>query len=280
MSASDHAVRVSGLRVEAGGRVLLSVPDLAIQAGERVALVGANGAGKSTLLKVMGATLKPDEGKVEVLGVCLPHRGLTRERARAWRSQVGQVHQGLHLVPRLTALENVLIGALARRQELPAWRSWIRCYPVPLVEEAHHALARVALADRAGARADCLSGGERQKVALARLMLQRPRLLLADEPTAALDPAAAAQAAGVLRELARKATLVTVVHQPELLPLLADRVVGLSHGAIVFDLPIEQVNPAILERLYGSAAPAPPHVTSPVPRRAARLLPRGQSVRS
>jgi phosphonate transport system ATP-binding protein len=105
-------------------------------------------------------------------------------------------------------------------------------------------------------RADRLSGGERQKVSLARLRLQRPKLLLADEPTSALDPAAALQACDALAALAADATLLTVVHDTELLPHLADRVIGLREGRLVFDVPLQALSPDLLKNLYETGDPA------------------------
>lgn len=255
--ASDGlVVRINDLAVEADGRVLLQLPRLQIAAGERVAIVGANGAGKSTLLRVLGGFVRPARGEVEVLGRRLDT--LDRAGWRRLRFETGQLLQGLHLVPRLTARENVLIGALAR-PGLPAWRSWARCFPPALVAEADAALDTLGLAAMRHLRADRLSGGERQKVGLARLQLQRPRLVLADEPTAALDPAATAQACAALCLAAAEATLLTVVHQPSLLPLLADRVIGLDAGRIVFDCPLAAVDAALLDALYAAPArPAPP----------------------
>lgn len=125
--ASDGlVVRINDLAVEADGRVLLQLPRLQIAAGERVAIVGANGAGKSTLLRVLGGFVRPARGEVEVLGRQLDT--LDRAGWRRLRFETGQLLQGLHLVPRLTARENVPIGALAR-PGLPAWRSWARCFP-------------------------------------------------------------------------------------------------------------------------------------------------------
>jgi phosphonate transport system ATP-binding protein len=253
------AVGIEGARVGVGTRVLLEVTRLAINAGEHVAIVGPNGAGKSSLLKLIGALSMAQQGQVQVLGRSIGPQGaaaagpLRAEECRALRRETGLLMQGLHLVPCLTARENVLIGALARLRGVDAWRSLLRWYPSALVEEADGALASLGLADRAGTRADRLSGGERQKVALARVQLQRPRLLLADEPTSALDPAATTQVCHALRAWASEPgrTLVTVVHDLDLLPLLANRVIGMAAGRLQWDLPISEVTASMLQDLYG-----------------------------
>jgi len=235
------------------------VPSLTVRHGERVALIGPNGAGKSSLLKVLGGFASASQGHVVVLGREVTGAGPNAMDAAQWRAlraEIGQVMQGLHLVARLSALENVVLGALARPGAMPLWRSWLRCYPESLLREARQALADLGLEDRIDTRADHLSGGERQKVSLARLRLQRPKLLLADEPTSALDPAAALQACDALAALAADATLLTVVHDTELLPHLADRVIGLREGRLVFDVPLQALSPDLLKNLYETGDPA------------------------
>jgi phosphonate transport system ATP-binding protein len=275
-----QAVQLQAVRVQAAGRLLLQLPALQVAAGERVAIVGPNGAGKSTLLKLLAGqwAAQQVQGQVHVLGRWLhadtasalpPADAAAR---RLLRREVGLLLQGLHLVPRLTARENVLVGALGRLQGAQALRSWCRWYPPALVAEADAALARLGLADRVHTRCDQLSGGERQKVALARVQLQAPRLLLADEPTSALDPAATRQAcAALLAAVAQPGcTLVTVVHDLALLPLLATRVIGLAEGRVCWDKPLAALSPELLQALYASPAQAAataeaPDMASPQP---------------
>jgi phosphonate transport system ATP-binding protein len=274
------AVRLEDVQVVIGDRVLLDVPRLAIEPGERVAIVGPNGAGKSTLLKLMGALIQARQGHVQVLGHSIGTDGEAEDRCakrrlgpqdrRALRRDTGLLMQGLHLVPRLSARENVLIGALSRLRGAQALRSWCRRYPQDLVAEADAALAALGLADRSDTRADRLSGGERQKVALARLQLQRPRLLLADEPTSALDPAATREVCRALCAVAAAPgrTLLTVVHDLELLPVLATRVLGMAEGRVRWDRPLGEVTPSLLQALYewhaADMTPAAPFGPAPV----------------
>jgi phosphonate transport system ATP-binding protein len=270
----DAVIDIRHLQVEAGGHRLLDVPALTLWAGERVALIGPNGAGKSSLLRVVGGFLPASRGHVTVLG---RHFGsidaptLTRRQWRLLRAEVGQVMQGLHLVPRLTALENVALGALARPGAMPLWRSWLRWYPHALRHEANTALADLGLAHRLHTRADQLSGGERQKVGLARLRLQQPRLILADEPTSALDPSATQLACQALLSIAQQATLLTVVHDPALLPLLVDRVIGLKDGQVAFDVSVHGLSTALLDPLYGDKQDNPAHHPAPHAPWSARL---------
>jgi phosphonate transport system ATP-binding protein len=245
-------VEMENVVVMAHGRAIVDNVTLKIHAGERIAIIGPNGAGKSTLIKLLSGMVQPRHGKVRVLDWNL-FRPLRPRELRRLRAKVGQVFQGLHLVQRLTVLENVLLGSLARNR---SWLTWLRLFSVSQMEQAESALQKMGLIGKADVRADRLSGGERQKTAIARMMMQQASLILADEPTAALDPVASADIAHILSSLSRKtqATLITVVHDPSLLPLLADRVIGLRHGHIVFDLPTEEVGDQALNGLYRETA--------------------------
>ena len=248
MNASDAVIRLEALNVVAGGRSLLADVTLLVQAKERIAVIGANGAGKTTLLKTLTGMMLPSSGSVEVLGRQLSGAVAPLE-LRQLRSRIGQVFQGLHLVGRLSALENVLIGALGRSQSI--W-TCARLFPADERDRAQAALEAVGMGHVAAFRVDRLSGGERQKVAVARALNQNPDLILADEPTANLDPIAAGEVADLLTRIAeeRKVTLITVAHTLSLLPNLAERIVGLKSGRIVFDEAIDAIDQSQMQQLY------------------------------
>jgi phosphonate transport system ATP-binding protein len=240
-------VHASGLQVSAGAQVLLRGLDLQVQAGEQVALVGHNGAGKSSLLRALSGFGQVTQGQLTVLGTNLS-QARAHSTLRQLRCQVAQVHQGLHLVGRLSALDNVLIGGAGR---FTSPRSWWRRWPVAERDAAMAALARVGMAHAAARRTDALSGGERQKVAIARALHQQAPLLLADEPTASLDAQAADDVTALLASVAREraATLICVVHDLDLVPRLAQRVIALRRGGVVADLPVDAQTPAHLRAL-------------------------------
>lgn len=175
--------------------------------GESVAITGPSGCGKSTLLQIIGALDHPTSGKVWLEEKNLADLGET-ELAAIRNEKVGFVFQAHHLLPQCTALENVLIPALARRNKVPE----------DLIERGRNLLNRVGLAQRFDQPAARLSGGEAQRVALVRALINSPRLLLADEPTGSLDAASAKSIADLLRQLNReeKVALVVATHSPEL----------------------------------------------------------------
>lgn len=239
-------INIQNLEMVIAGRRILKVDSLRIAHGEKVAILGRNGAGKSTLLRCLNGFAKPTAGRIQVnQRQVFPLR--RESELRAVRAEVGQVLQGLHLVGRLSAMENVLVGGLAR---MPAFRSWARIFTTEEKRCAQNALAAVGMAHLADKRADRLSGGERQKVAIARMLMQQPQLVLADEPTAALDPTAADEVCELLVKASEKATLITVVHNVGLVPLLSHRVIGLKEGEVVLDCASEQLTLQQLDDLY------------------------------
>lgn len=231
---ASSAVRVRGLSKAYDGRPVLSGVDLDVAEGSAVALIGANGTGKSTLLRCLIRLVEPTAGRIDVLG-----REVTalsgRELARV-RSGVGFVFQKHNLVPRLSALSNVVHGVQARAA---GPRTWLQSLARGAVrDEALACLEMVGLADFARQRADQLSGGQSQRVAIARMLMQRPKLVLADEPDASLDPRSGADVMRLLYDLAKVQglTLVVISHRVEHTIAYSDRIVGLAGGKITLDL--------------------------------------------
>ena len=192
-----------------GGDAIVLLDDLSLElaAGDTVAITGASGCGKSTLLNLLGTLDTPDSGSIEIMGERTDHLK-EKALARIRSEMIGFVFQLHHLLPQLSALENVLLPTLARRD--PAHRREVR-------ERAENLLAAVGLSDRLCHRPDQLSGGERQRTAVARALINTPRLLLADEPTGALDERNAEGVVALLTQLALEdgLALVTVTHDPE-----------------------------------------------------------------
>ncbi|HUN47232.1 MAG TPA: phosphonate ABC transporter ATP-binding protein [Stellaceae bacterium] len=234
------------------GRVALRQANLRVEAGELVIVLGSNGSGKSTLLRCIVRLIDPTEGSIKV-----GDRDLTRLSGRALRrarTALAMISQHANLVKRRSVLANVACGALGRCGDL---RSRFGALPQEELDFARRCLAEVALEAQARQRAGTLSGGQAQRCAIARALAQRPRVLLADEPVASLDPEAAEDIMRLLRRLATEDNLavICVLHQPELAYRYADRIVGIRDGAIQFDLPAEQAAAGAVSTLYtGKAA--------------------------
>jgi phosphonate transport system ATP-binding protein len=248
-SAAAGSFALSAACVTLGGAPVLRDVDLTVGRGEAVALIGPSGAGKTTLLRLLTGAVAPSSGIVEVEGRDLSRLGgadLRRQRAR-----LGFVHQDLRLVPNLRVVQNVLSGRLGRLGVAGTLGLMLRPAAADLAE-AHRILERVGLEDRMFERVDRLSGGQAQRVAVARALFQQPGLLAADEPVASVDPARARSVIELLTRLCREdgLTLCVSLHDPDLVRDFFPRVVGLRRGRVVFDRAAADVDDAALRALY------------------------------
>ena len=235
----------------ANGKVALTNFNITVSAGEIVIVLGGNGSGKTTLLRCVSRTLTPSAGEVWVNGTDLVP--LNGERLRRARLELAVISQQASLVRRRSVLANVAAGALGRLGGI--WTAF-GGLPAAELEAAHGHLEEVGLDHLAHQRAGTLSGGQAQRVAIARALAQHPRVLLADEPIASLDPEAAEDIMRLLRRLAAEENLAVlcVLHQVELAYAYADRLVGIRNGHMVFDLPRSDLSRETVRQLYLSEA--------------------------
>lgn len=215
-----------------------------IPSGSFTVILGPSGAGKSTLLRTINGLEMPSAGMVQV-----DERLVTHASLREIRSQVGMVFQHFNLVERLSVITNVLTGRLSHRSWLG---SLLYLFKRCDMDIAHDALIRVGLTDKAWNRADRLSGGQQQRVGIARALAQQPRVILADEPVASLDPVTSEEIMGLLREICTRdgITVVVNLHQVQLAKRFADRVIGLNEGVVVYDGAASGLDRATLCRIY------------------------------
>lgn len=228
-----------------GSLVALAPLDLAIGTGERVALAGPSGSGKSTLLYILAGLIQPDDGQL-----FLDSKPATDlQPGRQLSESVGLIQQQLDLVTQLPVVQNVLAGRLG---QWSLWRSLTSLFSARERNSALDALSRLGIADKIDEPTSQLSGGEQQRVAIARLMLQAPKITLADEPVSSLDPARADEILGLLSALATDTggALIASLHSPDLIQAHFTRVIGLREGVIQFDIPARELTAPVLEALY------------------------------
>lgn len=249
--------------IHPNGHCALSRIALSAQRGEMLAVIGPSGAGKTSLLRLLGTSLRPSEGAVSLLGSqpwALAPRELRRLRAR-----IGSIHQAPPIPPRQRVVTAILAGRLG---SWPLWKSLASlAYPADIAG-AHSVLASLELGDRLFDRCDRLSGGQLQRVGVARALYQQPELLLADEPVSAMDPTLADLTVGRLVGEARDRgiTLAASLHAVDLALRWFPRIVGLRGGEVLFDLPVERVTEPLLRDLYGAEADVlPRHLSQAEP---------------
>jgi phosphonate transport system ATP-binding protein len=241
-----------------GPRILSNV-SLRFAPGEFVVILGLSGAGKSTFLRCLNRLIDPTAGKI-----CVPRHlvmggsafpgsldvvAMSASELRKWRRKVGMIFQQFNLVKRLSVLQNVLSGSLGYQAWLPSIFRW---FPAAERDRALMNLERVGLLEQAYQRADTLSGGQQQRVAIARALMQRPAVILADEPVASLDPKLSVVILDILSRVAREdgITVLVSLHVLELARRYADRVVGFQGGQVVFDGTPDALTDAHVDRIY------------------------------
>lgn len=221
---------------------------LEIKQGEFVAIIGLSGAGKSTLLRTINRMHDISEGSLTVDGQEV--NNLAGKDLRKFRRKVGMVFQSFNLVTRTTVINNVLTS---RVPDMPLWKSIIGLYSKEDKVIALEALDKVGILDKAYVRADQLSGGQQQRVALARTLAQKPEIILADEPVAALDPITAKQVMDDFKKINKELNMSVLIniHHVDLALKYADRVIGIKAGEIVYDGPSTKVDSEVLKQIYG-----------------------------
>jgi phosphonate transport system ATP-binding protein len=232
--------------------------NLQIEQGEFACIIGLSGAGKSTLLRCVNRLIEPTSGAILVPralsglnadGAKADVLKLNTEELRLLRRKIGMVFQQFNIVKRLSVIENALSGGLGYQ---PGLRSVLRIFSREEKRQALTNLKRVGLLDHAYKRADQLSGGEQQRVAIARTLMQQPAIILADEPVASLDPRLSRVVLDILKRVCREDGITALVslHTLELTREYADHVIGLKQGQIIFDGPAKDLTDTIVDSVY------------------------------
>ena len=241
----EHLVKVYPGGVRGVDDVSLTIGD-----GEFVVLIGLSGSGKSTLLRCINRLVEPTSGRIALDGVDIT--AASQSDLRRIRRNIGMIFQQFNLVRRSSVLDNVLSGRLGY---VSGWQSAFGRFAEPDFRRAYQNLERVGLLDRAHNRADRLSGGQQQRVGIARALMQEPKIMLADEPVASLDPATSHSVLKYLQQINQEGmTVICSLHFLSLARTYGTRVVALKHGRLAFDgLPAE-IDEGRFKEIYGEDA--------------------------
>ena len=221
--------------------------NLEINEGKIIGIIGRSGAGKSTLLRMINRLIDPSEGSIEFNDINIT--SLKGRSLRKWRSECAMIFQQFNLVERLDVLTNVLIGSLGRNYSL------LNLIGIFSKEEKINALRnldRFDLSEKALQKAGTLSGGQQQRVAIARALMQKPKILLADEPISSLDPKNAKRVMDDMMKINREdgITVICNLHSLDVAKKYCDRLIGLSDGKVVFDGAPDDLTAEISKELY------------------------------
>jgi phosphonate transport system ATP-binding protein len=234
--------------VQALKDVTLEIPD-----GQLLVIVGLSGAGKSTLVRAINGLVPLTEGDVVVHGQSV--RRANQKQLRELRSNIGMIFQTFNLVKRTSVLNNVLMG---RFHATSTWRSLLGWYKPADIEIAMQALERVDIVEKAYVRAANLSGGQQQRVGIARALAQEPRILLADEPVASLDPPTSHVVMRDLQRINRELDITTIVnlHFLDLAKVYGERIIGMRAGELVYDGTAADADENVFRDIYGRSLTA------------------------
>ncbi len=222
--------------------------NLKINEGEFIVIVGLSGAGKSTLIRTINRLVEPTSGELFAFGQDVTK--MNEAELRKWRTQVGMIFQSFNLVKRSSVLQNVLAGRLGHTSTM---KSLLGMFPQEDIELAKRCLERVGIPEKLYNRADALSGGQQQRVSIARALCQQPKIMLADEPVASLDPPTSHAVLQDLKRINREDKITTFVnlHFIDMAVEYADRIIGMRAGQMVFDGPASSVDEHTFEEIYG-----------------------------
>ncbi|WP_145536251.1 phosphonate ABC transporter ATP-binding protein [Yersinia thracica] len=227
-----------------------------LHSGEFVAIIGRSGAGKSTLLHVLNGTIPSSAGEIinyHDNGETQNIAALTTKQMRKWRAKCGMIFQDFCLVPRLDVITNVLLGRLSYTSTL---KSFFKIFADQDRAKAIELLQWLNMLPHALQRAENLSGGQMQRVAICRAMMQNPKILLADEPVASLDPKNTTRIMNTLQKISENDIAVVVnLHSVDLVKDYCTRVIGIAHGRIIFDGPPSMLNDTIIQDIYSDESP-------------------------
>lgn len=234
-----------------GNTTAVDSVSLTVEAGSFVGVIGRSGAGKSTLLRMINRLNDPSSGSIHYDGIAVTD--LQGSALRQWRRNCAMVFQQFNLVGRLDVLTNVLMGRLT---SVPTWRSLLTLWSDADKLAALEALERFGMADFAAQRCDQLSGGQQQRVAICRALVQQPKIILADEPIASLDPRNTQVVMDALRSINRDLgiTVLCNLHALDVARNYCDRLVGMSAGRVVFDGVPDALSESVVQDLYGMEA--------------------------
>lgn len=229
------------------GTVGLKGINLTINKGEFVVVVGLSGAGKSTLLRSINHLHDITSGDILIDGKSIT--SAKGKNLRKLRRDIGMIFQNFNLVKRSSVLRNVLVGRVAY---YPTWKTTFNLFSKEDKQKAYEALQQVDLADKVYARADELSGGQQQRVAIARVLMQNPKIILADEPTASLDPQTSVRVMNDLKMLNENygMTVVSNLHSIELAQQFGERVIGIRAGQVVYDGKMKDTPKSVFTNIY------------------------------